>query len=94
MWRVISSEKMLKIAGNFSRDNIVSMGTKFGRFNKNHKFRLHITALDYLAKYAQVGFCGMESVVVQGVGEAECRDDLPLRKPHHEGRYGRLGRFT
>ncbi|KAK8793185.1 hypothetical protein WA538_004185 [Blastocystis sp. DL] len=47
------SEKMLKVAGNFSRDNIVSMGTKFGRFNKNHKFRLHITALDYLAKYAQ-----------------------------------------
>ena len=86
---MIFSEKMLKVAGNFSRDNIVSMGTKFGRFNKNHKFRLHIMALDYLAKYAQVGFCGMELVVVQGVGEAECRDDLPLRKPYHEGRYGR-----
>ena len=71
MWEVICSEKMLKIAGNFSRDNIVSMGTKFGRFNKNHKFRLHITALDYLAKYAQVGFCERTSWVVQGVGEAE-----------------------
>ena len=48
------SEKLLRVAGNFSRDNLISIGTKFGRFNKNHKFRLHITALDYLAKYAQV----------------------------------------
>lgn len=52
---VIFSEKLLRVAVNVSRDNLISIGTKFGRFNKNHKFRLHITALDYLAKYAQVG---------------------------------------
>ena len=47
------SEKLLRISVNIGRDNLVSIGTKFGRFNKNHKFRLHITALDYLSQYAQ-----------------------------------------
>ena len=51
---VIYSEKLLRLSVNIGRDNLVSIGTKFGRFNKNHKFRRHITALDYLAKYAQV----------------------------------------
>ena len=29
------------------------MGTCFGKFTKTGKFRLHITSLDYLAKYAK-----------------------------------------
>lgn len=32
----------------------MSLGTCFGKFTKTHKFRLHITALDYLAPYAKV----------------------------------------
>lgn len=51
---VIYSEKLLRLSVNVGKENLISIGTKFGRFNKNHKFRLHITALDYLAKYAQV----------------------------------------
>lgn len=35
-------------------DNIISIGTCFGKFTKSGKFRLHITALDYLSPYAQV----------------------------------------
>lgn len=35
-------------------DNIISIGTCFGKFTKSGKFRLHITSLDYLSPYAQV----------------------------------------
>ncbi|CAN7985526.1 unnamed protein product [Ixodes hexagonus] len=47
------SETMMKIANNVSRENLVSMGTCFGKFTKSGKFHLHITALDYLAPYAK-----------------------------------------
>ncbi|XP_017528889.2 60S ribosome subunit biogenesis protein NIP7 homolog isoform X1 [Manis javanica] len=47
------SEKILKLAANVSGDKLVSLGTCFGKFTKTHKFRLHITALDYLAPYAK-----------------------------------------
>ncbi|MCJ8733600.1 hypothetical protein PDJAM_G00225590, partial [Pangasius djambal] len=47
------SEKILKLATNISRDKLVSVGTCFGKFTKTHKFRLHITALDFLAPYAK-----------------------------------------
>lgn len=49
------SEKILKLAVNISREKLVSLGTCFGKFTKTQKFRLHITALDYLAPYAKVG---------------------------------------
>lgn len=48
------SEKILKLATNFSREKLVSVGTCFGKFTKTSKFRLHITALDFLAPYAKV----------------------------------------
>ena len=48
------SEKLLKHAVSIDRDNLISIGTCFGKFTKTRKFRLHITALDYLAPYAQV----------------------------------------
>lgn len=51
---VFHSEKILKLATNFSRDKLVSVGTCFGKFTKTGKFRLHITALDFLAPYAKV----------------------------------------
>uniref|UniRef100_A0A669DE35 NIP7 nucleolar pre-rRNA processing protein n=1 Tax=Oreochromis niloticus TaxID=8128 RepID=A0A669DE35_ORENI len=47
------SEKILKLATNFSRDKLMSVGTCFGKFTKTKKFRLHITALDFLAPYAK-----------------------------------------
>merc|ERR1711909_104756 len=39
--------------GNVARENLISLGTCFGKFTKSRKFRLHITALDFLAPYAQ-----------------------------------------
>lgn len=47
------SEKTLKLATSAARENLVSVGTCFGKFTKAHGFRLHITALDYLAPYAK-----------------------------------------
>lgn len=50
----VHSERILKLATNISRDKLVSVGTCFGKFTKTNKFRLHITALDFLAPYAKV----------------------------------------
>ncbi|XP_030313629.1 60S ribosome subunit biogenesis protein NIP7 homolog isoform X2 [Calypte anna] len=49
------SEKLLKAAASVPRESLVSPGTCFGRFTKTHKFRLSVTALDYLAPYAKSG---------------------------------------
>ncbi|CAG9837206.1 unnamed protein product [Diabrotica balteata] len=47
------SEKILKLANSIPPDNLISLGTCFGKFTKSNKFRLHVTALNYLAPYAQ-----------------------------------------
>ena len=47
------SEKIAKYAGSCARENLISFGVCFGKFTKTKKFRLQITALDYLAPYAQ-----------------------------------------
>ncbi len=47
------SERIMKQALNVARESLVSLGTCFGKFTKSKKFRLHITALDFLAPYAQ-----------------------------------------
>jgi len=47
------SEDIMRKAGNVSRDNLICLGSCLGKFTKSKKFRLHITALDYLAPYAQ-----------------------------------------
>ncbi|XP_045565042.1 60S ribosome subunit biogenesis protein NIP7 homolog isoform X2 [Salmo salar] len=47
------SERILKLATNIARGKLVSVGTCFGKFTKTIKFRLHITALDFLAPYAK-----------------------------------------
>lgn len=41
-------------ASSIPTENIVSIGTCFGKFTKTKKFILHITALDYLGPYIQV----------------------------------------
>ncbi|GIZ03161.1 60S ribosome subunit biogenesis protein NIP7 homolog [Caerostris extrusa] len=47
------SETNMKLAGNIPRKDLLSFGTCFGKFSKSGKFKLHITALDYLAPYAK-----------------------------------------
>ena len=44
----------MRKATNVARENLVSLGTCFGKMTKSGKFRLHITALDFLAPYAKV----------------------------------------
>lgn len=46
----------MKKAGNVAGQNLLSFGTCFGKFTKTRKFRLHVTALDYLAPYAKVSW--------------------------------------
>lgn len=47
------SEKQMRLATNIGRDNLISIGTCFGKFTKNGKFRLHVTCMDFLAQYAK-----------------------------------------
>ena len=43
----------MRLAISVAKPNLVSLGTCFGKFTKSGKFKLHITALDYLAQYAK-----------------------------------------
>ncbi|ODV96242.1 hypothetical protein PACTADRAFT_49624 [Pachysolen tannophilus NRRL Y-2460] len=47
------SERISKFATSVSRPNLMSLGICFGKFTKTGKFRLHITSLEYLSKYAK-----------------------------------------
>jgi len=47
------SDHQLRLSTNIARDNLISLGTCFGKFTKGGKFRLHVTCLDYLVQYAQ-----------------------------------------
>ncbi|CAG8479846.1 12757_t:CDS:2 [Funneliformis mosseae] len=46
-------EALMKQAISVGRDQLISLGVCFGKFTKSKKFKLHITALDYLAQYAK-----------------------------------------
>jgi 60S ribosome subunit biogenesis protein NIP7 len=46
-------ERIMTRATNVERKRLLSLGVCFGKFTKTGKFRLHITALDYLAPYAK-----------------------------------------
>ena len=72
-------EKLVRLSTNLARENLVSMGTRFGKFSKKgDAFRLHITALDYLSKYAlhkvwvkpsaEMSFLYGNHVIKSGVG--------------------------
>ncbi|XP_062356100.1 60S ribosome subunit biogenesis protein NIP7 homolog isoform X2 [Cinclus cinclus] len=65
------SEKLLKLAASIPRESLVAPGTCFGKFTKSQKFRLSVTALDFLAPYAK-GF-GVAAKSTQ-----ECRKVDPL----------------
>jgi 60S ribosome subunit biogenesis protein NIP7 len=47
------SEAAMRFATNIGREQLISIGTCFGKFTKGGKFRLHITCLDYLSQYAK-----------------------------------------
>ena len=49
-----SSEKLMKMAATVPREDLLCLGTCFGKITHGKKFRLHITALDFLAPYAKV----------------------------------------
>lgn len=44
---------MLHLATSVARANLISLGTCFGKFSKTGKFKLGVTSLDWLAKYAK-----------------------------------------
>ena len=48
------SERAMRQAANIARDDLVALGTCFGKFTKTKKFHLKVTALDYVAQYAKV----------------------------------------
>ena len=47
------SEATMKLATSVARPNLVSLGTCLGKFSKSGNFRLHISSLDLLSKYAK-----------------------------------------
>jgi ribosome biogenesis protein Nip4 len=47
------SEPVMRMAVSIARPNLISLGTCLGKFSKTGKFRLHITALEWLGKYAK-----------------------------------------
>jgi ribosome biogenesis protein Nip4 len=46
------SSHIANLATSLPRQNLLSLGTCLGKFSKGGKFRLHVTALDFLAQYA------------------------------------------
>ena len=47
-------EKLRIVASHLPTKELVSFGTCFGKITKSNKFKLHITALDFLSPYAKV----------------------------------------
>ena len=47
------SDSQLRLASNISRENLISLGTCFGKFSKGGKFRLHMNCLDQVNQYAK-----------------------------------------
>lgn len=46
------SESIMNKAVCIGRNELCSLGMCFGKFSKSGKFRIHITALDFIAQYA------------------------------------------
>ncbi len=45
--------EVLKMATHIGKEELLSAGTQFGKFTKSKKFKINITCLDILAKYAK-----------------------------------------
>jgi 60S ribosome subunit biogenesis protein NIP7 len=65
------SESSMRLGISVARTNLVSLGTCFGKFSKSGKFKLHITALDYLAQYAKYKVLH-SAVVIVFISETTC----------------------
>lgn len=48
-----ASERVMRQATSISRDELISMGTCFGKFTKSGKFRLKVTCLGELSQHAK-----------------------------------------
>lgn len=48
-----ASEALFKKSASIHRDKLVTVGTCFGKFTKTKKFKLHITAIEYLSQFAK-----------------------------------------
>ena len=48
------SERVMRQATSIARDDLVALGTCFGKFTKTKKFHLKVTALDLIGQYAKV----------------------------------------
>jgi len=44
---------MIRQAVSVPRVNLISLGVCLGKFSKTEKFRLHVTALDLMGRYAK-----------------------------------------
>mmetsp|Transcript_32196 Transcript_32196/g.36608 ORF Transcript_32196/g.36608 Transcript_32196/m.36608 type:complete len:182 (-) Transcript_32196:50-595(-) len=47
------SESIMKTANSVRREDLLHVGVCLGKFTKSGKFRLHITALEYLSQHAK-----------------------------------------
>ncbi len=47
------SERLMRAAATVARDDLVCMGTCFGKFTKSRAFRLKVTALPHMAAHAR-----------------------------------------
>jgi 60S ribosome subunit biogenesis protein NIP7 len=43
----------VSLASNVPKEEILCAGTYIGKFTKGGKFRLHVSALDFLSKYSK-----------------------------------------
>jgi hypothetical protein len=78
--RCLCSESMLRLATNFGREQLLSIGTCVGKFTKTERFHLSICFLDYLAQYAKV--CGAPEAQPPAHGPAIVWTCNPTRLPH------------
>jgi len=46
-------ERVLRLAAPIGKKALISVGTCFGKFTKNMKFKLHITALPHIVQYVK-----------------------------------------
>lgn len=46
-------EELLKLSSHFEKKKLISVGTCIGKFTKTGKFRILVTSLDYLGKFAK-----------------------------------------
>eukprot|EP00904_Undaria_pinnatifida_P010866 jgi/Undpi1/690/HiC_scaffold_10.g04154.m1 len=74
------SERLMRQATSVSRDTLLSLGTCFGKFTKSGKFRLHITALDYISQYSKKSGLGRitENTPKYGGAVVYSMSDVPL----------------